>query len=61
MDKKILGNFIIYFPTIAYLAFTIVTKKENSGIDWTSVVIAGLIGMISFAIGKRIKSKGEVE
>ena len=61
MDKKILGNFIMYFPTIAYIAFTIVMKKENSGINWTSVIIAGLIGMISHAVGKRIKNKGEVE
>ncbi len=61
MDKKILGNFIIYFPTIAYIAFTIVTKEENSGIDWTQCVIAGLIAIISGAIGKQIKNKGEVE
>ncbi|GAA0744609.1 hypothetical protein [Gaetbulibacter jejuensis] len=61
MDKKILGNFIIYFPIVAYTAYTIVMKKENSGIDWTSVVIGGLIGMISYTIGNRIKNKGEVE
>ena len=61
MDKKILGNFIIYFPTIAYLTYIMVMKKENSGIDWTSVVIAGLIGMVSNVIGKKIKNKGEVE
>ena len=61
MDKKILGNFIIYFPPIAYMAFSLVLKKENTGIDWTSVVITGLIAMVSSAIGKRIKNKGEVE
>ncbi|WP_452227575.1 hypothetical protein [Lacinutrix sp. MEBiC02404] len=61
MDKKILGNFIIYFPPIAYMAFTLILKKENTGIDWTSIVITGLIAMISGAIGKKIKSKGEVE
>lgn len=61
MDKKILGNFIIYFPIVAYVAFIIVLKEENSGIDWPSIVIGGLIGMISYTIGTKIKNKGEVE
>ncbi|WP_298903833.1 hypothetical protein [uncultured Psychroserpens sp.] len=61
MDKKILGNFIIYFPTIAYIAYTIVIKEKGSGIDWTAIVIAGFISMISYAIGNRIKNKGEIE
>lgn len=61
MDKKILGNFIIYFPPIAFIAFTFIMKKENTGIDWTSIVITVVIGMISGAIGNRIKNKGEVE
>ena len=43
------------------MAFSLVLKKENTGIDWTSVVITGLIAMVSGAIGKRIKNKGEVE
>ena len=61
MDKKILVNFIIYFPPIAYIAFTLVTKKENSGIDWTAILITVIIGIVSGAIGNRIKNKGEVE
>jgi hypothetical protein len=61
MDKKILGAFIIYFPPIAYVAFTLVTKKESTGIDWTSVVITGVIGIISSAIGNRIKNKEDIE
>lgn len=61
MDKKILGNFIIYFPTIAYIAYILVTKEKHSDVDWTRVVIAVLISIISRAIGTRIKNKGEVE
>ncbi|MAB48210.1 MULTISPECIES: hypothetical protein [Winogradskyella] len=61
MDNKLLGNFIIAFPTAAYVTYIIVMKEPNSGIDWTSVIVGGLIGMISFTIGKKIKSKGEVE
>lgn len=61
MDNKLLGNFIIAFPTAAYVTYIIVMKEHNSGIDWTSVIIGGLIGIISFNIGKKIKSKGEVE
>jgi uncharacterized membrane protein YjjB (DUF3815 family) len=61
MDKKILGNFIIYFPAIAYIAYTIVAKEENSEIDWTAVVIAACISLISNAIGRQIKNKVEVE
>ncbi|MFK7833988.1 MAG: hypothetical protein AB8B52_11970 [Winogradskyella sp.] len=61
MDKKILGNFIIYFPTLAYIAYHFVMKTDNSGIDWTSIVITVLIAMVSGAIGNRIKNKGEVE
>ena len=61
MDKKILGNFIIYFPPIAYIAFTLITKEENSGFDWNAVVYTVIIGMISSAIGTRIKNKGDVE
>tara|TARA_B100000378_G_scaffold276888_1_gene275780 strand:- start:426 stop:611 length:186 start_codon:yes stop_codon:yes gene_type:complete len=61
MDKKILGNFIIYFPIIAYFAFRAVIKDENSEINWTSIIIGALIGMISYAVGTRIKNNGEVE
>lgn len=61
MDKKIFGNFIIYFPTITYLAFLVVTKEENSGANWTSFIIGGKVGMISYSIGTRIKNQGEVE
>jgi hypothetical protein len=61
MDKKILGNFIIYFPPIAYMAFSLILKKGNTGIDWTAIVITVIIGIISGAIGKRIKNKGEIE
>ncbi|MDY2588083.1 hypothetical protein [Winogradskyella aquimaris] len=61
MDNKLLGNFIIAFPTAAYITYTILMKNPNSGIDWTSVVISGLIAMVSYAIGKKIKNKGEVE
>ena len=60
MDKKILGNFIIYFPIIAYFAFRAVIKDENSEINWTSIIIGALIGMISYAVGTRIKNNGEV-
>ncbi|WP_422105290.1 hypothetical protein [Winogradskyella sp.] len=61
MDNKLLGNFIIAFPTAAYVTYTIVMKEPNTGIDWTSIIIGGLIGMVSYAIGKKVKSKGEVE
>ncbi|GAB4160717.1 MAG: hypothetical protein Tsb0033_17090 [Winogradskyella sp.] len=61
MDNKILGNFIIAFPPAAYITYTIVMKEPNSGIDWPSVVLSGLIAMVSYAIGKRIKNKGEAE
>ena len=62
MDKNILGNFIIYFPTIAYIMYTIViSSKEVEGIDWSQVIIAGLIGFISSAIGRRVKKEGKAE
>ncbi len=51
----------MYFPAIAYIAFTIVTKEQDTGIDWTQCLIAGLIAIISGAIGKQIKNKGDVE
>jgi len=58
MDNKLLGNFIIYFPPIAYIAFTLVTHHKGEGIDWTEVILAAIIGVVSSAIGKRIKNKG---
>ncbi len=61
MDNKLLGNFIIAFPTAAYITYTVVMKEPNTGIDWTSVVLAGLISVVSYAIGTRIKNKGEAE
>ena len=50
MDNKLLGNFIIAFPPAAYVTYIIVMKEPNSGIDWTSVIVGGLIGMISFLL-----------
>ena len=61
MDKKILGNFVSFFPPIAYSIYTVVINARNSGIDWYAVMYAGIIGVISYAIGQKIKSKGEVE
>ncbi len=61
MDKKILGNFIIYFPPIAYIIYTLATKGDETGINWTQVVITGIIALVSNSIGRRIKNQGEVE
>ncbi|WP_369996308.1 hypothetical protein [Winogradskyella sp.] len=61
MDNKLLGNFIIAFPPAAYVTYIAVMKEPNSGIDWPSIIIGAFIGMLSYAIGKKIKSKGEVE
>ena len=61
MDKKLLGNFIIAFPPSAHIAYTVVMNVHHNGIDWYSCFITGLITAVSFAIGRRIKSKGEVE
>ncbi len=61
MDKTILGNFIIYFPTAAYVLYTIMAKEPNTGIDWTQVVLAAGIAILSSMLGKYIKNKGEVE
>ena len=62
MDKNILGNLIIYIPTFAYILYTIVIpSKEIEGIDWSQVIITGLIGLISTAVGGRIKRQGKAE
>lgn len=61
MDKKILGNFVIIFPPVAHVIYTFVMKEPGTGIDLISVGITVLIAIISGAIGRRIKNKGEVD
>ncbi|BAO74507.1 hypothetical protein [Winogradskyella sp. PG-2] len=61
MDKKLLGNFIIAFPTAAYVTFNIVMNNYSGGFDWIKFIITMLIVMTSYAIGNRIKNKGEAE
>lgn len=61
MDKKILGNLVAYVPPIIYVIYTFMTHQKNTGVDWTEVIIAAIIAMISSAAGKQIKNKGEVE
>ncbi|WP_111683557.1 hypothetical protein [Winogradskyella tangerina] len=61
MDNKLLGNFIIAFPLAAFVTYTMVMKEPNSGIDWPNIILGMLIGMVSYAIGTRIKNKGEAE
>ena len=61
MDKKLLGNFIIAFPLSAYFTYNLVMTEPSSGIDLTQFIIGMLIGMVSYAIGTKIKNKGEAE
>ncbi|WP_458629212.1 hypothetical protein [Winogradskyella sp. PC D3.3] len=61
MDKDLLGNFIIAFPTAAYITYTLVIKTDPMGINWTTCIITGLIATVSYGIGTKIKNKGNVE
>ncbi len=61
MDKKLVGNFIIYFPPIAYTMYILATLEKGAGINWTAVVITGIISVLSNAVGKYVKNKDEVE
>ena len=61
MDKKLLGNFIIAFPTAAYITFVLVLKDSNVDAHWSSVLIAIIISSLSYTIGTKIKNKGEAE
>ncbi len=62
MNKnQLLGNIVSYLPIALYLIYTISTREKNSGIDWTEIIIAAVIAMISTSIGNRIKNKGKVE
>ncbi|SHH76589.1 hypothetical protein SAMN05444148_2755 [Winogradskyella jejuensis] len=60
MDKKILGNFITYFPIIAYWTYVFILKI-NSKSFWWHLIISFLIIGISRTIGLYIKNKGEVD
>lgn len=61
MDNKILGNFIIAFPLSAYITYNLVMTEPSSGIDLNQFIVGMLIGMVSYAIGTKIKNKGEAE
>ena len=61
MDNKLLGNFIIAFPTAAYVTYSFAMKEPHSGFDLMQAVITGLIAMVSYGIGNRIKNKGKAE
>lgn len=59
--RQLLGNIVSYLPIGLYLIYTFSTSEKNSGIDWTKIIVAAVIAMISTSIGNRIKNKGNVE
>ncbi|WP_299107059.1 hypothetical protein [uncultured Winogradskyella sp.] len=61
MDNKLLGNFIIAFPTAAYLTYNAVMAEANTEIDFVQYIITALIAFSSYIIGSKIKKKGEVK
>ena len=60
MNKNVLANIVSIAPVVLYNAYTLSVKEPNSGIDYSQVLIAAIIAMISFGIGNNIRNKGKV-
>lgn len=60
-NRELLGILASVGPAAIYIIYTFVTKETNSGIDWTEVLIAGILGIVGKALGDQIKNKGKVE
>jgi len=56
-NRKLIGNLVAYIPLLMYLVYTIATMEPDSGIDWSNVLIAAVIGIISSTIATKIKNK----
>ncbi|PIQ15610.1 MAG: hypothetical protein COW67_07555 [Flavobacteriales bacterium CG18_big_fil_WC_8_21_14_2_50_32_9] len=56
-NRKLIGNLVAYIPLLIYLIYTVATMEPNSGISWSNVLIAGVIGVVSSTIATKIKNK----
>ncbi|MBW6484345.1 MAG: hypothetical protein K0B10_14980 [Vicingaceae bacterium] len=56
-NRKLIGNIVAYVPMLLYLVYTVATMKPDSGINWSNILIAGIIGMVFGTIGTKIKNK----
>lgn len=56
--KNFIVNLISFGPVLVYTVYALWTKEPNSGIDWSEVTIATVLGIIGSAMGKNYQSKG---